>query len=103
MLFHACQFPILPNHNAANSDALWYNGLVDTRFSEGAEGMNRKRAPELRRTAHISSTVTTSQKERIRAAAYTREQIPADFVRTVVLEAVEKIEKEQARQQRGTK
>lgn len=65
--------------------------------------MNRKRAPELRRTAHISSTVTPSQKERIVAAAYAREQIVSDFVRTVVLAEVEKVEREQARQRRGTK
>lgn len=65
--------------------------------------MNRKRAPELRRMAAIQSTVTLSQKERIVAAAFTREQIPADFVRTVVLEAVERVEKEQARREKGSK
>ena len=67
--------------------------------------MNRKKPLELRRTAAISTSVTPSQKDRIRAAAYVREQIPADFVRTIVLAEVERIEKEQAKQsrQRGTK
>lgn len=67
------------------------------------EEMNRKRAPELRRTAKLQSTVTPSQKERIVAAALAHEQIPADFVRTVVLAEVEKIEREQARRERGSK
>lgn len=65
--------------------------------------MNRKKPLELRRTAAISTSVTPSQKERIRAAAYAHEQIPADFVRTVVLEAVEKVEREQARREKGSK
>ena len=58
---------------------------------------------ELRRTAAIATSVTPSQKERVRSAAYYREQIPADFVRTVVLEAVEKIEREQARRERSSR
>lgn len=65
--------------------------------------MKRKKPLELRRTAAISTSVTPSQKERVRSAAYHREQIPADFVRTVVLEAVEKVEKEQARRARSGK
>ena len=65
--------------------------------------MNTKKPLELRRTAAISTSVTPSQKERVRSAAYYREQIPADFVRTVVLEAVEKAEREQARRERASK
>lgn len=65
--------------------------------------MNRERPPELRRTTTFQASVTPSQKERIKAAAYAREMITSEFVRSVVLAEVEKIEREQARRERGSK
>lgn len=65
--------------------------------------MERGKVPELRRTAVIQAAVTPSQRERIKAAAAYREMMTSEFLRGLALAEVERIEKEQARRQRGTK
>ena len=57
---------------------------------------NKRKAPELRRTAAISAQVTPAQKARITAAALIEERTATDFVRTTILFEVERIERRES-------
>ena len=57
----------------------------------------RPRHPELRRDRQLSSTVTSSEYERIERIALAERKILAEFIRDSVKESCDRIEKQQAR------
>lgn len=57
-----------------------------------------RKTQDLKKTAHVSIAVTASDKRRIIEAAMFRQQKFTEFVRETVMQAVAKVEKEQARQ-----